>query len=158
MNVSEFISHIKCSGAPTDPGIIDDLEFEIDGGLPSEYRQFLNRCNGGYVNGSLGFESGGKAGTVTIHAVGGGEHGLWLTNRREDFWGRIPEQLRWIMSDPFGNGFLLGVNGDARGRIYFWFMEEELGQAPDAPLSNRTDIQLIANSFDDLLVGLRHRA
>jgi len=158
MNLVEFISHIECSGAGTDVGIIDDLESEIEDGLPSEYRQLLERCNGGRVRGRLEFDAGGKAGTVRVDAVGGGEQGLWLTNRREDYWGRIPEQLRWIASDPGDNGFLIGVDGDTRGKIYFWRVEEELHQAPGAPLSVRTDIQLIAGSFHGFLAGLRRVA
>lgn len=47
---------------------------------------------------------------------------------------------------------------DARGKIYFWLVDEELHQTPDAPLSERTDIQLIAVSFHGFLAGLRNGA
>jgi hypothetical protein len=158
MNVVEFISHFECSGTPTDTEIIEDLESEIEDGLPRDYREFLEQCNGGRVRGRLNFDAAGKAGTVRIDAVGGGARGLWLTNRHEDYWGRIPEQLRWIASDPGGNQFLIGVDGDARGKIYFWLVEEELDQTPGASLSERRDIQLIAESFHGFLAGLQQVA
>lgn len=158
MNVVEFISHVECSGAPTDSEIIEDLESEIEDGLPRDYREFLEQCNGGRVRGTLYFDAEGKAGTVCIDAVGGGAKGLWLTNRHEDYWGRIPKKLRWIASDPGGNQFLIGVDGDARGKIYFWLVEEELDQTPGASLSERGDIQLIAASFHGFLAGLRQVA
>jgi hypothetical protein len=137
------------------------VEFEAALGrtLPTDYRDFLGRCNGGYVGGELWFKGPtpeGKPADAGIDNVGGfrKEWDFSLPDRRACYAGRIPEELVWIMDDPFGNAICLGLVGRRRGRVYFWDHEKEPGDGWDGKFATAGNLQLLANSFTEFVGGL----
>jgi hypothetical protein len=71
---------------------------------------------------------------------------------------RIPKELIWITSDPFGNAICLGVFGDARGKVYWWDHDNEMiggyGTYWDGSLAESDNVELLADSFADFVAGL----
>lgn len=154
MTFEEFICHIHTDRIPVQIDFIDDLEVEIEQGLPPDYRGFLQLCNGGFLHTKLQFHSGATLGrhtTVTLDMLGGDREHCWLTNYREMYWGRIPEALRWIGSDPFGNAFCIGVEAEHYGKIYFWDHEGELANGRDPTMESTTNVYLLAPSFEQFV-------
>jgi hypothetical protein len=93
-----------------------------------------------------------------VHHIGGfrEESDFSLESARECYVGRIPDDLLWIMDDPFGNAICLGIRGIHRGRIYFW--DHEMEPDPngwDGQVDTEGNVSLIANSFTEFVAGLK---
>lgn len=142
------------------------FEQAIGARLPDDYREFLIRCNGGSLGGSVCFAGptpDGQPGDACIHHIGGfrKESYFSLEETRDIYQegeDRIPEELIWIMDDPFGNAFCLGVKGEHRGRVYFWDHENEPDPEQwDRRVETAGNIELLANTFTDFIAGLASR-
>jgi hypothetical protein len=134
-------------------------QFERSQGFrfPEEYREFLLRCNGGYVGGAETFQPKLKRGSrnaysdVVINTIGG-------LDRRHGNLGKesslhaafLPSSLVWIMDDLAGNAVCIGVTGKDTGRFYFWDHEYDLASVK----SRWTQVTRIANDFASLLDGM----
>ena len=74
MKVEEFIESIENRAAPAPPDRLANLETALGASLPNDYREFLLRCNGGYIGGALWYvgptPDGGSA-DAGVHHVGG---------------------------------------------------------------------------------------
>jgi hypothetical protein len=130
MTIDEFLQVIREMAPPAPRDKLIELEGALGTSLPGDYRQFLEKCNGGYVGGAFWFKGPtprGEPADAGVHHIGGfrEEPHFSLTWAREVYAGRIPDTLLWIMDDPFGNGICLGVRETYRGRIYFWDHEME---------------------------------
>jgi hypothetical protein len=76
--------------------------------------------------------------------------------RRESatYEGRIPPGTIAIAEDPGGDLFLLSVDGDSKGSVFYWDHENE-------PVDEATDwedfenVYPIADSFEEFLASLR---
>ncbi|MEO8361909.1 MAG: SMI1/KNR4 family protein [Vicinamibacteria bacterium] len=133
--------------------------------LPGDYRRFLIACNGGYLGGSLWYTRPGLSGRhahVGINHIGGfrDESHFSLESARASYQDpeelRIPLELLWIMDDPFGNAFCLGIEGPSRGRVYFWDHEEEPDPDEwDGSVENAGNLLRLADSFEAFVEGLR---
>jgi hypothetical protein len=64
---------------------------------------------------------------------------------------RMPPDVLPIGLDPFGNFICLGVSGPNRGKVYWWFHEEE---ADEGELPGYDNIYFVAHSFTELLDNL----
>jgi len=133
---------------------VASVERDLGVSLPSDYRSFLLAHNGGHpepdgfpiqdfplsdfgvINGFLGIKDG--------------EYDD-LRNYKVVFRDRIPANFLPIARDPGGNLLCLVVNGPRKGKIYFWFHEEE---ADEGKPPSEDNIYFIANSFNDLLNSL----
>src|SRR5262245_12124285 len=111
---------------------IEAFEAEIGTTLPDDYRQFLARTNGGYLDWyRLDRPTPeGRSWTAVVSEVGGlrEESDLSLRSARSCYQGselQIPRALLWIMGDPGGNGICIGLTGSYRGRVYFWIHDEQ---------------------------------
>ena len=144
------------------------LHFErvIGAPLPDDYREFLIRCNGGFLGGSVCFAGptpDGQPGDACINHVGGFRQEAhfslgYLRSIYQEGEDRIPEELIWIMDDPFGNAICLGVKGEHRGRVYFWDHENEPDPEQwDGRVETSGNIELLANTFTDFVAGLASR-
>lgn len=156
MTIDEFAKYVRGGGQAVAPEIIRNIESEFDDALPSDYLAFLQQCNGGEVSGRVIF---GTNNPLTIAMVAGG-YGCdyYLTNCYEDYWGRIPEELLWTMSDSHGNGICLGISGNARNFVYLWSAEGELSEVGRPSLSS-SNLTVLANSFSAFVAGLtQHEA
>jgi hypothetical protein len=61
---------------------------------------------------------------------------------------RIPDDTIAIGDDPGSNQILLGIAGENRGKVFYWFREGE--KDPDDPaVPGYENIGFIANSFEN---------
>ena len=165
MTIDELVSKVDKRDPPAPEGRLRRFEAELGATFPADYRQFLVACNGGYLGGSLWFTRPGLTGRhahVGIDHVGGfrDESHFSLESRRACYQDpdevRIPLDLVWIMDDPFGNAFCLGVRGSYRGRVYFWDHEEEPDPDEwDGSAEGAGNLLLLADSFEEFVAGLR---
>jgi hypothetical protein len=63
----------------------------------------------------------------------------------------VPPELLPVGRDPFGNLICLAVSGLNRGKVYWWFHEEEADEGEPPTYDN---VYFVANSFSDLLDNL----
>ena len=160
MTLDELLTLIDRKEPPAPADRLSRFEAELGTSLPDDYQRFLIACNGGYLGGSLSYDSGtpGRHSEVLLHHVGGfrEESHFSLESARAGYQAsddvRIPLELLWIMDDPFGNAFCLGLRGEARGRVYFWDHEEEQGPVSLAEAEN---VIPLAGSFTDFVAGLK---
>ncbi len=156
---SDFLTWIGDKAPPAPKRQLWMLEMTLGHNLPDDYRAFLLDCNGGYVGGALWFKGPTPSGGVAdagVHHVGGfrNEDYFSLDRARRCYRGRIPENLMWIMDDPFGNAICLGVSGVHRGKVYFWDHELEPDDGWDGQFDTAGNLLLLANSFTEFVSGL----
>lgn len=119
------------------------FELRIGSPLPADYRDFLGRCNGGYLGGALVFRGPTPAGedaSASIHHIGGlrPESYYSLIRHFETFGKWLPTTMIWIMDDPGGNALCLGIHDTDRDKIFFWDHE-------------RGDVTLLVSSFSEFV-------
>ncbi|MGN6848800.1 MAG: SMI1/KNR4 family protein [Sphingomicrobium sp.] len=159
--MEEFLTEIENKAPPAPPRDVARLERSLGSELPTDYRDFLGACNGGYVGGALWFEGPTPAGEVAdvgVHHIGGfrDEYYFSLDKARDTYKRRIPADLLWIMDDPFGNAICLGIGGEHRDKVYFWDHELEPDQAKwDGRVETAGNLILLTNSFRDFVAGLK---
>lgn len=139
---------IRDSKGPVSESKIDALEKKLSIKLPSKYRDFLKKYNGGYPEPD-GFrfkdESDGSS-VDRFLGIDVGEHSN-LEKYLSIYDGRVPKNLFPIAHDPGGNLVVVGVSDNEKDKVYFWDHEQEAdGWEPD--MSN---VHLIADDFDEFL-------
>lgn len=138
-----------------DKTIIEALEQVWGVGLPTAYKEFLIKYNGGCpLSNCFSFKNRPNEGSFVdgFFGIRKDPNNNLLMNIKL-YEGRIPSNFLPIGDDPGGNLILLSVKGSDRGKIYFWDHDLEadpnLNEIPD--YSNLT---LIADSFDEFIKGL----
>ena len=164
MTIDELIPMIEKRSPPAPEQAILRFEAEIGARLPEDYRRFLSAGNGGYLGGRLWFTHSGLTGRhahVGLHHVGGfrTESHFSLDSARATYQSpdevRIPLDFVWIMDDPFGNAYCIGLSGGHRGHIYFWDHEEEPDPDEwDGSIEGAGNLLHLADSFEDFVAGL----
>ncbi|MBI2302058.1 MAG: SMI1/KNR4 family protein [Armatimonadetes bacterium] len=156
MTIDEFIQAVQRKSPPAPEPALLALEADLGARLPEDYRDFLLRCNGGYVGGRYWFDD-----NVGVHHVGGlrEEDHFSLLSARECYQNpaeiRIPTDLLWIMDDPFGNAICLGLSGSHRGQVFFWDHEQEPWPEDwDGSVEQAGNITVVADSFTEFVAGL----
>lgn len=161
MRLEDFINAVNRKAPPAPADRLAAFERELGLPLPEDYRRFLVTCNGGHVGGRLWFRGptpDGSTADAGVHHIGGfrEESYFSLQSARDAYRGRIPNDLLWIMDDPFGNAICLAIRGPRRGCVYFW--DHELEPDPgewDGAIATASNLQLLAQSFTDFVSGLR---
>lgn len=139
MNIEELIASFSEVGGACPLDQLVEFEKRMGARLPDDYRDFLTRCNGGYAPGFLTsrttIDAGDKfIGPSCFFGIGypfpkpeyPDDTNWTLIDLNEMVYdGRIPKDCVLFADDVFGNGFLIGTIGDARGKIFFWDHEEE---------------------------------
>lgn len=159
MTFDELVKLIPEGVGSTDPRLVEDIEEDTDDGLPDSYKRFLKICRGGFLKRNVWFRSDhlGVAGNFCVDCIFGDGPGYYLTNVREDYWGRIPEELMPIACDPYSNVICLGVSAATFGKVYFWFSEGE-SLSDEEGLEGATNIYPVATSFEEFVSKLRYEA
>jgi hypothetical protein len=123
--------------------------------LPEGYRNFMLRYNGGQpVPKSFNFpesENGSSVG-VFYRIKKDGTNSLQFV--MQQFEGRMPEDLLPVAGDTFGNQICLGLEGESRGKVFFWDHEMEPLERGEPDYANT---RLLANTFDEFLDSLFDR-
>jgi len=141
MKIEAFLAHIDDQRPLTTDEEISRFEKTRGFVFPSDYRLFLQRCNGGYIGGSVwDFEH-----DAGVHHIGGfrTEDHFSLPRHCESIGRFLPADIIPIADDPFGNAICIGIRGDAYGKIFFWDHES----AYDEPMR-------IADSFTQFVENL----
>jgi hypothetical protein len=127
------------------PDRLDRFEREHALHLPEDYRQFLLEHNGGIPTpeDTIDFE-GGSSDIKCFYGISDGENEASLERNLKDIkeWG-IDEGLP-IGHDFFGNFYLLSVQSEREGQIFFW--DHDLG-----------DMLFVAASFTEFTEKLCER-
>jgi hypothetical protein len=141
------IDNVLWPGRPASDGQIAEFE-KIEGvTLPADYRAFLQIHNGGRPIPDA-FRFGSDPGSLlnTFYELGEGEGETRdLQTKCDRYRGRIPPTMMPIGCDAGNNIILLGVHGEARGRVFF------LDQMNPRPIFE------IASSFEAFLRSFEPR-
>jgi hypothetical protein len=141
-------------GPPLSDVQIATLENQLGVSLPPDYASFLREHNGGapYPNvfpisgfdldhqGTLAYFFGVKPGVPTD-----------LVNNARVFRNRVPPELLPVAAGVFGDLICLAVSGPDRGKVYFWFHEEE---SDDGEAPTYDNVYFVADSFTELITSL----
>ncbi len=146
------------SQPPFDNSDLLAFEQEIGATLPTDYRNFLKRYNGGKPSLSV-FKWGEQA-----YSDSSVRHFFSLSNatdaslrrirsvyQRSDF--RVSLDVLPIAADDGGNLVCIGIQGERHGKVYFWDHEQE-GENNSASAS--VDLQLVSENFKDFLKSLKN--
>jgi len=139
---------------PARPAEVDEFERSHGVTLPPEYRDFLLKSNGGRPADNLvnvpDFDE------AAVNHFFGLQRGDMYDLRSEGarIEGRIPPGTIAIGDDPGGNLFLLSVDGDSNGAVFFWDHEDEPVDQP-TDWSDFENVYRIADGFDQFLAMLR---
>jgi hypothetical protein len=145
MTVDEFIDRVKDDSPPASPERLAAFEVSRGCNLPEDYRYFLSKCNGGHLGGRYG-----------INVVGGlrPEPDYSLEENARIYGDRLPENLLWIMEDPFGNPICLEIGDENAGRVFHWSAENEPIDGWDGDLETADNVILLGESFTEFVAGL----
>lgn len=131
---------------------VNDFESRLGVTLPIDYKDFLLKYNGGYPrpNAFTFIDNFNKTSNSIVdffHAIyeGYGEGNLEIDYDYFKSAKRIPPNVLPIAGDPFGNLICLSIEGEDKGKVYFWDHETEPQNASYENLS------LIAGSFADFI-------
>ncbi|MEC8555997.1 MAG: SMI1/KNR4 family protein [Planctomycetota bacterium] len=138
---------------------IAEFETTLPDTLPADYRDFLQKTNGGGISleidlctpvASNGYDE--FTGPMSVFGIDGKD---LLQKNRVCYSGHIPRELAMIASDCFGNGICVGITGEARGKIYLWDHELECGNGDDwdGSVISCEASTLHTNSFAECLAG-----
>jgi SMI1-KNR4 cell-wall len=139
---------IRRDGGPAAEGAIAAAEHELGLELPDDYRAFLAEHDGVRLKDNL---------LKDARRPSGGADGLYaskeLATTRDRMRHRMPAEVLPIGDAGGGDFIVLGVGGDARGRVYQW--EHEL-EAEDPPphWDNVTELAPSFRAWFDGLVPL----
>jgi hypothetical protein len=141
-----IIKESNCFGPVTEQ-TLDEFERAQRIRLPSDYRTFLLKHNGGdpRPHGTVDFVEYGKENSTIIqyfYGLHGGKDWASLQSNVDVYSGRLVRKALPIANDSCGNLFLLLVGGFKRGRVYFWDHEQERERPTYANMS------LVGRTFD----------
>ena len=125
--------------------------------LPEDYRSFLLEFNGGRPKPEIiDFIQNGDDQSDIVNYLGGihnGEYWARLEWQIDSLKDRVPKGFIPIGDDPGGNAYLIGIDGETFGKIYFWDHENEAALEEKEP--SFENMSLIASSFTEFLNKLR---
>jgi hypothetical protein len=132
------------------------FESEIGGRLPADYRRFLSRYGETALKRSTAVPLrepspwGDKCVVEIFYGFTRKPYRGIVHMTMETFSGRIPDETVPAATDPFGNLILVGFEGDARDRVWFWDHEHrELGERFAQMVEEVKAKGVDVNSLDD---------
>ncbi len=150
-------SEITGSGPALTEQDLASFEQRVSRRIPTPYRQFLLRQNGGYPDPS-DFVIKGRDGTPDLMGTVEQFLGIGLEDEYAEieryltlYKDRIPADLFPIAQDPGGNVIVMATKDPEAGKIYFWDHEEE---AEEGEPPTRQNIYPVADTLQDFLQAL----
>ena len=127
-----FFQTLRDPGVPLQESDVAAFEREIDSTLPTDYREFLLRRNGGRFDRPVLFplpteEYSDRTGLFNVYGLlrpANANHND-LRHNLEVHSGRIPRGTLPIADDG-DNLLLLDLEGDRRGKLYLWIRDDEM--------------------------------
>jgi hypothetical protein len=165
-----MLEKIEDAETPLNLQEIEQAEERLNVTLPSTYKNFLLKYNGGrpvpdgfdisWTEDRIISETRRECSEDWRSSMVGwflsiyeGEYSNFMEYNLVDFKGRIPKETIAIAHDPGGNLILLGVAGEQIGKVLFWVKDHENWEGDDS-IENipwYDNIGLIANSFDEFI-------
>ena len=146
-------------GPKLDEKKIAAFETRLGFALPTPYREFLLRSNGGIPNPDVSFpfiEDGEPTESVidTFYMLKKNDDDMNLDEALEMFVeaGRMPQHFLPVASDQFGNQLCLSLASNDLGVVYFWNQERE---PDDGSQANSENISKVATHFDAFFESLQ---
>jgi len=142
---------IKDGLGPISANTIESIETRLSIELPTSYRMFLEKYNGGYPepDGFMFKDESSGSSVDRFLGIDVGPHSN-LENYLAVYDGRIPINMFPIAHDPGGNLVLICLSGNKKDKIYFWDHECEAdGWEPD-----KSNVHLVADDFDEFISSL----
>jgi cell wall assembly regulator SMI1 len=130
---------------PASPDLIDDLEQRIGRPLPSSYRDFLVRQDGGWL-------AANDEAIKVVFGLGDVPVELSMWHKLDVFHDRLPVWLLPVAQDAYGNLFAISLRDEDLGSVWFWDHEEEADEG-EPPSEDNIDIK--ARDWQAFLDGLR---
>jgi cell wall assembly regulator SMI1 len=133
------------------PGAIESVEARLEITLPDDYKEFLGRHNGGYLEPNFYnrrvtvryFYSAGPNDDEHVDDLETAARNYWPPNRPGD---PIDPSFLPIGENVFGNVICLKVRGEDYGAVYFWDHELAVSVGP---------YTRVTDSFSEFFEGLR---
>lgn len=151
-------SEITRSGPALSEEDVAAFELRVGRSIPSPYRAFLLRHNGGYPDPSDFLVKGSGRGPDLMGTVeqflGIGVEDEYAEIERylSMYKDRIPADYFPIAQDPGGNVICMATEGSDTGKIFFWDHEEE---AEEGEPPTRQNLYQVAETLDAFLQQLR---
>lgn len=125
---------------------LEKFELQYNIILPSKYKNFLLKTNGGQPEPNI-FLISDEQGASGVNGLFGIYTGGYedVEKRMEIFKGRLPNGFIPIGDDPGGNLICLGINKKYYEKIYFWDHEEE------ADYPDMSNMYFLSNDICDFL-------
>ncbi|WP_426370187.1 SMI1/KNR4 family protein [Pseudocolwellia sp. HL-MZ7] len=151
-----MIIEMESIGPKINSDDIKDLELKLNLKFPESYKRFLLECNGGEpVERAINFKIKGNSFEgdyiASFYEVSD-DTSYGINKNMENHGLNIPDKLIYIASTPAGNYFLLSLQEDSYGNVFYKNHEVE-DHLPFAPANNilPESIIKIANTFDEFL-------
>lgn len=150
---------IKVSGnGSLDPKLLSEFEDEFNVKLPEQYREFMIKYNGGYVDPNI-FKFDDEGGSTVLNELYPlkSEEDVdlyYINDLHEDY---FSDGFITIGDDPGGSDICLGVKGDVRGKVYFFDREsdyEEYDENGEEILIDEKIMNLLSDTFYSFLDSL----
>ncbi len=124
-----MIKFNKKFGKATEAGI-DSFQEKFNIRMPRDYKQFLLNINGGAPDKYwVPFEDDGDY-ISHFYGIHDGDNWLKLEHAVKDFAEAEPIRFIPVAISNGGNYFIMRINGENRGKIYFWDHDEEDFEPP----------------------------
>lgn len=124
--------------------------------LPTSYRQFLLRTNGGSPEAyRFKFKASTKGSNIRFFLGVTDDRDVSIDAYLKRFKGRLPSRFFPIGFDSGGNLICISVSESDLGKIYFWDHELEADTEEGEDPETAKNTVLIADSFDQFLAGLQ---
>ncbi|MEV6527555.1 SMI1/KNR4 family protein [Longispora sp. NPDC051575] len=141
-----MIVEYRRTAPPAPANKIAELDSQLPGVLPEDYRAYLRHQDGGRLTSNdEAIKEIFGVGDVPDHAS------IWA--KLEVYEGRVPTWLVPVASDAFGNLFCLSLRGTDHGSVWFWDHEGEPEDDDDTPTEENLTFK--ARSWQEFLDRLQ---
>lgn len=155
----DYLSLLSKASSPAPEADLARLEAMLGAVLPSAYADFLRQSNGGVFRAELIDIPGpeGESADVTVlnymFSTNGPDYNLFEEYEALRKMDRIPVQALPIADDPSGNLFVLSLEEDSTGAVYFWDHEREPGDG--SRIADFPNMVRVASDFAAFAAALR---
>jgi hypothetical protein len=124
-----YLPLLRQANPPASQAMLDELRAYYDRPIPADYLEFLQQANGGRFAANLVRLPADAGGDTVLNrvlpadrAAKSNVYGDYELYRSMD---RVPTACIAFADDPGGNAFLLSLEPESQGAIFFWDHENE---------------------------------
>lgn len=134
---------------------INDLEDKYNIILSVEYKEFLNEYGGGFLEDDFLYKPIERSPMTSEdgYALVDYFYGEEIEKKIEMYYERFGNRIIPIASAPGGNLICIGIGEEFRGKIFYWYHENE---EEDDVNDLRSTLFLVAESFHDFVMSFEY--